>query len=144
MKRATMMYRPMREGSRARVCEEKTHHPEGDLRVKVVLGVSRESRNLVRGPHRVNPKGRKNRHLQPWPTPGIRPDPARPAGNASFRGWSGKRDSNPRPSAWKADALAAELFPHNDLRCELKIVGRAWSGLEDPRIGSRALELSAT
>ena len=25
--------------------------------------------------------------------------------------WSGKRDSNPRPSAWKADALAAELFP---------------------------------
>gem|GEM_PF-4102210 len=21
-------------------------------------------------------------------------------------GWSGKRDSNPRPSAWKADALA--------------------------------------
>src|SRR5262245_20811875 len=30
--------------------------------------------------------------------------------------WSGKRDSNPRPSAWKADALAAELFPHEDLR----------------------------
>src|SRR5690349_9906840 len=28
-----------------------------------------------------------------------------------FRVWSGKRDSNPRPSAWKADALAAELFP---------------------------------
>ncbi len=26
-------------------------------------------------------------------------------------GWSGKRDSNPRPSAWKADALPAELFP---------------------------------
>ena len=25
--------------------------------------------------------------------------------------WSGKRDSNPRPSAWKADALAPELFP---------------------------------
>src|SRR5215216_636569 len=25
--------------------------------------------------------------------------------------WSGKRDSNPRPSAWKADALATELFP---------------------------------
>ena len=27
--------------------------------------------------------------------------------------WSGKRDSNPQPSAWKADALAVELFPHN-------------------------------
>jgi hypothetical protein len=26
--------------------------------------------------------------------------------------WSGKRDSNPRPSAWKADALPTELFPH--------------------------------
>lgn len=26
--------------------------------------------------------------------------------------WSGKRDSNPQPSAWKADALAVELFPH--------------------------------
>ena len=26
-------------------------------------------------------------------------------------GWSGKRDSNPRPSAWKADALPTELFP---------------------------------
>ena len=26
--------------------------------------------------------------------------------------WSGKRGSNPRPSAWKADALAIELFPH--------------------------------
>ena len=25
--------------------------------------------------------------------------------------WSGKRDSNPRPSAWKADALAPELLP---------------------------------
>ena len=27
--------------------------------------------------------------------------------------WSGKRDSNPQPSAWKADALAVELFPHS-------------------------------
>src|SRR5262245_45170131 len=27
--------------------------------------------------------------------------------------WSGKRDSNPRPSAWKADALATELFPQS-------------------------------
>ncbi len=25
---------------------------------------------------------------------------------------SGKRDSNSRPSAWKADALPTELFPH--------------------------------
>ena len=26
--------------------------------------------------------------------------------------WSGKRDSNPRPRAWKARALPTELFPH--------------------------------
>ncbi len=25
--------------------------------------------------------------------------------------WSGKRDSNPRPTAWEAVALPAELFP---------------------------------
>ena len=25
--------------------------------------------------------------------------------------WSGKRDSNPRPSAWEADALPTELLP---------------------------------
>lgn len=25
--------------------------------------------------------------------------------------WSGRRDSNPRPSAWKADALPTELLP---------------------------------
>src|SRR5579871_3008561 len=27
------------------------------------------------------------------------------------RTWSGKRDSNPRPRAWKARALPTELFP---------------------------------
>jgi hypothetical protein len=26
-------------------------------------------------------------------------------------GWSGQRDSNPRPSAWEADTLPAELCP---------------------------------
>ena len=25
----------------------------------------------------------------------------------AYHAWSGKRDSNPRPSAWKADALAS-------------------------------------
>ncbi len=29
------------------------------------------------------------------------------------RNWSGKRDSNPRPSAWEADALPTELFPRS-------------------------------
>ena len=37
--------------------------------------------------------------------------------------WSGKRDSNPRPPAWKASALSTELFPH-------------FSGLQPARSGS--------
>ena len=37
------------------------------------------------------------------------PDTLPKRGTASI--WSGKRGSNPRPSAWKADALPSELFP---------------------------------
>ena len=40
--------------------------------------------------------------------------------------WSGKRGSNPRPSAWKADALPSELFPHPE-----NVVGR--EGFEPPK-----------
>src|SRR6185369_13795105 len=29
--------------------------------------------------------------------------------------WSGKRDSNPRPQAWKACALPTELFPQQQV-----------------------------
>ena len=36
---------------------------------------------------------------------------SQPRGAVSNRDWSGKRGSNPRPSAWKADALPPELFP---------------------------------
>ena len=35
--------------------------------------------------------------------------------------WSGRRDSNPRPSAWKADALPSELLP---LRYVIRYCGR--------------------
>ena len=37
--------------------------------------------------------------------------PTELCGPALQKNWSGKRDSNPQPSAWKADALAIELFP---------------------------------
>jgi hypothetical protein len=37
-----------------------------------------------------------------------------------FAKWSGKRDSNPRPRAWKARALPTELFP---LSCGLAKFG---------------------
>ena len=70
---------------------------------------ARESRcNGARG---VNPKIEKSRiSLAPGPgssrdrvvQPGLG---SRPRARSAERIWSGKRDSNPRPSAWKADAL---------------------------------------
>ena len=41
--------------------------------------------------------------------PGTKKDDARWASSGLLL--SGKRDSNPRPSAWEADALPTELFP---------------------------------
>jgi hypothetical protein len=32
---------------------------------------------------------------------------------------SGRRDSNPRPSAWKADALPTELLPLENVDCNV-------------------------
>ena len=42
--------------------------------------------------------------------------------------WSGKRDSNPRPPAWKASALSTELFPQKQL--PLRVGG---DGFEPPK-----------
>ena len=36
---------------------------------------------------------------------------ALPLADNAFQRLSGKRDSNPRPSAWEADALPTELLP---------------------------------
>src|SRR6266851_7722329 len=47
----------------------------------------------------------------------------RQVSNLSHCKWSGRRDSNSRPSAWKADALPTELHPPNseisNLRSEI-------------------------
>ena len=52
--------------------------------------------------------------------------------------WSGKRGSNPRPSAWKADALPSELFPplnpkrlYSSVPSVYLLVGRG--GFEPPK-----------
>ena len=37
--------------------------------------------------------------------------------------WSGKRGSNSRHSAWKADALPTELFPHNGRNSKIRTCG---------------------
>ena len=55
---------------------------------------------------------------------------------------SGKRDSNSRPSAWKADALSTELFPHITSLYDYKdvnfTVGRA--GFEPTKTKSAELQ----
>src|SRR5690242_7677440 len=92
--------------------------PRGDFHGVKVVGAQREHRNL--GLH--NPDCQRE-NLQIWRFKPLRPDQIRtlspraaPVGCRSVQpsleeSWSGKRDSNPRPSAWKADALATELFP---------------------------------
>ena len=51
-------------------------------------------------------------------TPGFEPGvkalqaSALPLGQVAEKKWSGRRDSNSRQSAWKADTLPTELLPH--------------------------------
>src|SRR5947199_7757788 len=47
-----------------------------------------------------------------------------PAGTFAWRGWSGRRDSNPRHLAWEASTLPTELLPPGS------------SGILSPRSGS--------
>ena len=59
----------------ARVCVEKTHHPEGDLLVEGRLGVSRETGNLGSGARVVNAKLGKFRACSVRPgSPGLMRD----------------------------------------------------------------------
>ena len=105
---------------RARMCADvcgKDTPPRGRPPLTKVVGVLRETGNLATAPRAVNLKHGIFHDLRRWH--GIRdangPGGAPPPGSP-FGAWSGKRDSNPRPSAWKADALAAELFPHMKLQ----------------------------
>ena len=43
-----------------------------------------------------------------------------------WRSWSGRRGSNPRPSAWKADALPTELLPQ--IKSPIGFAFRAFCG----------------
>lgn len=43
---------------------------------------------------------------------GMPPDPVKDPEPQSCSLWSGKRDSNPRPSPWEGGALPSELLPH--------------------------------
>ena len=50
-----------------------------------------------------------------------------------WRSWSGRRGSNPRPSAWKADALPTELLPQNfffQRKSPIKNFGLSWEKMD--------------
>ncbi len=47
---------------------------------------------------------------------------------------SGRRDSNPRPSAWKANALSTELLPHILPKLYSREMSRAWWGEQDSNL----------
>ena len=49
-----------------------------------------------------------------------------------WRSWSGRRGSNPRPSAWKADALPTELLPQFSF-----LFGDFFVGFQSPRNPSK-------
>jgi hypothetical protein len=55
--------------------------------------------------YRLSYMGGISGHLAEQDAPSPKPSLGR------RRTWSGKRDSNPRPRAWKARALPTELFP---------------------------------
>ena len=52
--------------------------------------------------------------------------------------WSGKRGSNSRPSAWKADALPIELFPHTTWHAKIYLV--EGGGFEPPKASPADLQ----
>ena len=45
--------------------------------------------------------------------------------------WSGRRDSDPRPSTWKADALPTELLPHQNLQERVSVSCKFWCVLSE-------------
>jgi hypothetical protein len=63
---------------------------------------------LVNSSPRGNGKPINDLYL-PWQVPSVRQ--RHEVAASLVRPWSGKRVSNPQPSAWKADALPIELFP---------------------------------
>ena len=65
---------------------------------------------------------------------------ARTAWRSGLLLWSGKRDSNPRPSAWEADALPTELFPHRLRSEQAGGIIRARGQVKCGEKGGRALE----
>jgi hypothetical protein len=123
--------RPSPRGKRSPVSENEAGYRVGETRVNKKfdllfhnpknpdLAGGREV-PLGLGSDGKSPRERSRPPVQPWPflKAGERRVSPYPGTSLmlwitveNWKKWSGKRDSNPRPSAWKADALATELFP---------------------------------
>ena len=143
MKSSRQVYRPVWEGWLERGASKRRHttprrRPRiGSRRGEARDGESRDPRPLVstqnykkEGVAAIRVKSftrakRPRTGLERLPTACAHlaksPEPTLAAAFTGRR-WSGKRDSNPRPSAWKADALAAELFPLKIKACKVQMV----------------------
>ena len=106
------------------ILEAETQSP-GRLPRRESRRERRKRRNLGRDRRAVNPKLRKSRRLREpgrGGPPGSTGSPGAPGSlidRTPGGDWSGKRDSNPRPSAWKADALP--LSYSRSSRCTRKV-----------------------
>ena len=115
---------PLRKSSRgvARIREssrsEPVRQPQRTDRARLMAIGSAHYRGIERDAPRVATDARADPNSLSSHAPDHRgaANPTRKAPDSPTGEWSGKRDSNPRPSAWKADALAAELFPHRWLQ----------------------------
>ena len=123
--------RPSPRGKRSPVSENEAGYRVGETRVNKkfeVLFHNPKNPDLAGdrevplglGSDRKSPRGSSRSPVQPWPYLNaverrVNPYPVPPLmlwiTVENWKKWSGKRYSNPRPSAWKADALATELFP---------------------------------
>jgi hypothetical protein len=116
----------------------KTHFPKPASQTKKPSGNSGHA-NLSPSHSDVNARSRERPKSAAPPltdTTGGRPPESLEA-HCHQAGWSGKRDSNPRPSAWKADALAAELFPLKPLFSNKMVEG---GGFEPPKASPTDLQ----
>ena len=113
------------------------HSPPTGFRVAKVTEGRCKRRNLESGPRAVNPKLQKTTGLREscpaWRAPGPRARGSRGPG----RDWSGKRDSNPRPSAWKADALPLSYSRSNRCGTTRLVEG---GGFEPPKASPADLQ----
>ena len=56
---------------------------------------------------------------------------------------SGRRDSNPRPSAWKANALSTELLPQNFNKIRKRISVLSWAVMDSNHRSRKTAELQS-